>query len=357
MGHYIGMDIHRKFSTVCRMDERGAVLAERKLWHDDLEGLEGFFRESPPGTKAVMEATVGWMWLSDLLEGLGVEVHLAHMAGVKLIATSRLKTDRVDARVLAQLLRADFLPEAYLAPREVRDLRMQLRHRQGMIKDRTMLKNRVHALLIRHNIQLEQSDIFGTSGKALLRQMDLPLPARQVLDDPLDLIEHYDAKIGQTDRRLRAHLEPDPRRKWVTSMPGIGEVTATFLLAEIGDIERFREAKKFVSYAGLCPSTRQSADSVRHGGIRGAGRRLLKWALVEAAHTAVKKDSYFATIFHRISRRKTRSEAYVAVARHMAEIVWKLLSEQRPYEPRRKRSQAGPRRPMVAPPMQSAPSV
>ena len=357
MGHYIGMDIHRKFSTVCRVDEEGEILAERKLWHDDLASIERFFRESPPGTKVVMEATVGWMWLSDLLEALGMEVHLAHMAGVKLIATSRLKTDRVDARVLAQLLRLNFLPEAYLAPREVRDLRMKLRHRQGMIKDRTMLKNRVHALLIRHNIQLEQSDIFGASGKELLRRMDLPLPARQILDDQLDLIEQFDTKILQTDRRMRRDLQPDPRRKWVDSVPGIGEVTATFLLAEIGEVERFRDAKKFVSYAGLCPSTRQSADSVRHGGIRGAGRRLLKWALVEAAHTAVRKDSYFAAIFHRMSRRKTRSEAYVAVARHMAEIIWRLLSEQRLYDPRRKRSQAGPRRPMVAPTIQSAPTV
>jgi transposase len=187
--------------------------------------------------------------------------------------------------------------------------------------------------------------------------MDLPLPTRQILDDQLDLIEHYDAKIGQTDRRLRAHLEPDPGRKWVTSMPGIGEVTATFLLAEIGETGRFWDAKKFVSYAGLCPGTRQSADSVRHGGIRGAGRRLLKWALAEAAHTAVKKDSCFAAIFHRMSRRKTRAEAYAAAARHMAEIVWKLLSQQRPYEPRRKRSQAGPCRPGAAPTMRSAPTV
>jgi transposase len=132
MGHYIGIDIHRKFSAVCRMDESGKVWVERKLWHDDLEGTERFFRESPAGAKAVMEAAVGWRWLSDLLEALGAEVHLAHMAGVKRIATSRLKTDRVDARVLAQLLRTGFLPEACLAPRAVRDLRMQLRHRQGV---------------------------------------------------------------------------------------------------------------------------------------------------------------------------------------------------------------------------------
>lgn len=355
MGHYIGMDIHRKFSTVCHMDEGGQILSERKLWHDEPEQMVRFFRESPAGTQVVMEATVGWMWISDLIEKQGLEVHLAHMAAVKLIADSRLKTDRVDARMLAHLLRTGFLPEAYLAPREVRDLRLQLRHRQGLIKDRTMLKNRVHALLIRHNIQLQQSDIFGAEGKRILRQLPLPAPSAPILQEQLDLIEVYDQRIEQTDRRLREHLAPDERCAWLDSLPGVGEVTATFLLAEIGCIERFAHPKKLVSYAGLCPSTRQSADTIHYGRIRGSGRRLLKWAFVEAAHTAVKKDSYFATIFQRMSRRKTRSEAYVAVARHLAEIAWRLLTEKRPYQPRRTCSQAGPRRPMVARTHASAP--
>jgi transposase len=345
--HYIGMDIHRKFSTVCRMNRDGEVLSEARLWHDDPARMREFFSESPSGSKVVMEATVGWGWLSDMLQEMGFEVHLAHMAAVKLIAGSRLKTDRVDARALAHLLRTGFLPEAYLAPKPLRDLRTLLRHRQALIKDRTMLKNRVHALLIRHNIQLDESDIFGARGKAALRSLALPSPASKILEELLDLVEYYDVKIARTERRLRDHLGPDERCAWLTSIPGIGRLTATFLLAEIGPIERFSCDKKFVSYAGLCPSTHQSAGRLRYGSIKGSGRRLLKWVLIEASHTAVRTDSYFARIFHRVSRHKSRAEGYVAVARHMACIVWRLLKEKRAYQSMPKRSQAGPRRPMV----------
>ena len=124
-------------------------------------------------------------------------------------------------------------------------------------------------------------------------------------------------------------------------------MTAWFLISEIGEIDRFVTAKKLVSYAGLCPSTRSSAGKEWHGTTQGSGRRLLKWSLIEAAHTAVKRDSYFATIFHRIRPRKEKQKAYVAVARHMAKIIWQMLSEERPYRSKRKHAQAGSIRAMV----------
>jgi len=347
MRFYVGIDIHRKFSQVCLMDDKGVILVEKRFEHADPQRITDFFEGIPAGTPVVMEATCGWMWLSDLLERQGMEIHLAHMAAVRLIAESRLKNDKVDARCLAHLLRTRFLPEAYHAPGAVRDLRLLLRYRQGLVKDRTAVKNRAHALLMRYNISLPQSDIFGPGGMAQLHTLALPAPARRVLDGLLESIEFLQRMIGQIERHLRESLGDDPRLAWLETLPGVGRLTAYFLLSEIGEIERFRSADKLVSYAGLCPSTRRSASKEWHGSTHGAGRSLLKWALVEAAHTAVRRDTYFAAIFNHLKRRKEKQKAYVAVARHMARVLWRMLQEGRPYRPKMKSSQAGSARAMA----------
>lgn len=300
-----------------------------------------FFAAFPSDAPVAMEACGGWMWISDMLEAAGLDVHLAHPAGVKLIAQSRLKTDRVDARVLAQLLRTKFLPEAYLAPSHLRDKRMLLRHRETLVKWRTMAKNKVHAILRRYNVHLAASDIFGRGGMRMLRELDLPEPARSMLDRLLEGVEFFDEKRRQTEGQLRAMLEPDPRVGWLTTMPGIGRLTAYYLIAEIGKIERFSSPAKLVSYAGLCPITRQSGAKTWHGRTGPGGRRLIKWVMVEAAHTARRREVYFAQVFHRIARNKCKQKVYVAVARKMIRIIWHMLTEQRPYEHRRKITQVG----------------
>jgi transposase len=341
MGQFIGLDIHRKFIQVCVMDQMGLVSEERRLELREPEQVRQFFAGfDPQASEAVMEATIGWMWLADLLEDLGIEVHLAHMQGVRLIAESRRKTDRIDARVLADLLRTNFLPEAYLAPPSVREDRMVLRHRQALVASRTAAKNRVHALLARYNVHLPQSDIFGVQGRKALKALELTAEAARIRDDGLELIEYLTARLKLVDKRLYGRLAGDPRVGWLMSIPGIGKLSAHYLLAEIGTIERFLSPSRLASYCGLCSSTEQSADKVRHGRVWG-GRSLLKWTLVEAAHTAVKRDSYFARVFQRVARRRGTGRAYVAVARKMACIIWQMLKEGRPYIPKTKTLQVG----------------
>jgi transposase len=341
MGHYVGIDVHRKYSQVCVLDQEGRQLSQQRLHHEDEQLVVEFFAQLPAGTPVALEAGAGWMWLADLLEGLGHQVHLAHPSGVSLIAQSRLKTDKVDARALAQLLRTGFLPEAYLAPQQLREKRMVLRHREGLLKWRTMAKNRVHALLRRHNHHLPVSDAFGVAGTRMLKELQLPRPVRLVLDRLLESIEFFNQKIQQSRDQLSGMLEPDQRVEWLSSTPGIGKLTAYYLVAEIGQIGRFPSPCKLASYAGLCPSTRQSGNKLWRGRTGPAGRRLIKWVLVEAAHTAVRRDSYFAQVFHRIERSKCKQKAYVAVARKMACIIWQMLSEGRPYQHRTKETQVG----------------
>ena len=161
------------------------------------------------------------------------------------------------------------------------------------------------------------------------------------MDDLLADIEFFNAQIRRVEKRLYRLLGPDPRVSWLMTMPGVGKLTTHFVLAEIGTIERFLSSSKLVSYCGLCPSTRISASVVRHGSTKGSGRALLKWSLVEAAHTAAPRDSYFAQFFHRVSRRRGKGKAYVAVARKMATIIWQMLQEKRPYIAKVKTSQVG----------------
>ena len=339
---YIGIDIHRKFSIVNVMDELGTEIERKRLEHDNPIGVREFF-ENYSGASAVVEATVGWMWLADELEALGIDVHLAHSAGVKLIAGSRLKTDKVDAKALAALLRTNFLPEAYFAPENVRRQREILRYRMALVKMRTMAKNRVHALLIRLNIHPSASDIFGKKGKEMLYALELEEPYRRILVSWLEFIDFLDYQLKSVEEVIKKNLKDDRRARLLMTMPGIGLVTAYTIIAEVGEIERFRSDSAFSSYCGLVPSTHQSADKVYHGRIGPAGRRTLKWAFVEAAHTAVRRDSYFSSIFHKHNKSKGNGKAIVIVAHQMSKIVYKMLRDERPYKPRPKQKKSGSR--------------
>jgi len=347
---YIGIDIHRKFSLVHVMKKNGKKIECKRLYHDDVIGMREFF-EQYSDSSAVLEATVGWMWLADELESLGIDVHLAHSSGVSLIAGSRLKTDKVDAKALADLLRTNFLPEAYLAPMDVRVRREILRYRMALIKVRIMAKNRVHAILIRLNIHPKATDIFGKKSFAMLRALQIDEPYYTVLQGWLDLIEFLNAQVKSVEKVIKKALAEDARTKYLTTLPGVGLITAYTIISEVGEISRFRSEKAFASYCGLVPSTRQSASKTYHGRI-GPGRRTLKWCIVESCHTAVRKDSYFATIFQKHKRGKGNGKALVIVAHQMAKIIYALLSEKRVYIPRpkqrKKNSEVGPSTPMVS---------
>lgn len=346
MTQYIGIDVHGKYSQVCIMDGEGTVLTNERWEHAEVSRLRERLAQFPSATQAVLEATGGWMWLAEELEAGGLEVHLAHAGKVRLIAEARLKTDKVDAWVLAHLLRTGFLPEAYLAPREVRDQRALLQHRQGLVKMRTAVKNRIHALLRRFNLSVAASDIFGVKGRRQLKGLLLPAPYGGLLGQWLRMLEELDALIRINERRIRRELAEEPRARLLMSLPGVGLLTAHLILAEVGPIERFASAKKFASYAGLCPSTRQSGAKTFHGRIGPAGRKYLKWALVESAHTAARRDPHCGRLYQRHRRSKGPGKATVIVAHFLARMVWKVLKEGKPYRP--PMSQAYPSVPMVA---------
>jgi transposase len=324
MSVYVGIDVHRKRSQVAVIDQDGEVLANRNV-PNGTETILGVIGGLPPGTPAAFEAAFGWGWLLELLEDYGFDPHLVHPLQCKAIASARLKNDKVDAAILGQLLRADLLPEAWIAPPAVRQLRALLRHRAQLVRQRTMLRNRIHAVLADHGHD-RPAGYWSGPGRAWLASLELPAVSREVIEDDLALIDALQQPIDRLDWEVRQHAKADPRVKVLTQLPGVGPFTALVLLAEIGDISRFASARKLASWAGLTPTVRGSDRTIRHGHISKQGSTWVRWILREAAQTA-KRHPQFAAGYQAIARRRGTKIATTAVARKLLTRAYHLLSD------------------------------
>ena len=329
--HYIGMDIHKNYSSVAVTDEQGDLVDRCRLNHRHQEELVEYFKRFQSKTQVVMEATCGWGWLSELLQDLGMEVKLANSSKVKIIAESQIKTDKVDALALAQLLRTNFLPEAYLAPKEQREARDLLRYRISLVHLRSGVKNRIHALLTRLGIFHSYSDLFGKKGRRFLSSLELSSVHRQSLDGYLGLIDTIHKLIGEVEVQIRQVVKESEDGKRLLTMPGIGFILAYLVLVEIGDINRFSSHKKLCSYAGLVPSVYQSGSKSYHGHISNRANRYLQWGLIEAAQMAKVIDPFLRRKAEIIARKKGACVATTAIARHLLVVIYHILKEKTVY--------------------------
>ena len=323
MSVYVGIDVHRKRSQVAVVTQDGKVQLNRNV----VNGSEPMLRligGLPAGTPVAFEAAYGWGWLAELLENYGFEAHLVHPLRCKAIASARLKNDKVDAAILAQLLRADLLPEAWIAPQPVRQLRALLRHRASLVRLGTQLRNRIHAVAADHGYDRTGSYWTGP-GRGWLGELDLPLVSRQIVTDCLAFIDALAPQIERIDGELRQHAKADPRVKVLTALPGVGQFTALVILAEIGDIARFPNARKLASWAGLTPTVRGSDLTVRHGHISKQGSAWLRRVLNQAAQTA-KRSPEFSATYAAIAKRRGKKIATIAIARKLLTRAYHLLA-------------------------------
>jgi transposase len=275
------------------------------------------------GTPVVFEATYGWSWLLDLVEQMGLEPHLAHASGCKAIASSRLKNDRVDARILAHLLRTDLLPEAWIAPPSVRELRAVMRHRAWLVRRRSSLKCRIRAVLADQGLDAEKR-LWSSEGERWLSEASLPPVCREVVDDCLAVLDTLAPLIARLEEQIAALAKPDKRVEALMELPGIGRLTAMMLVAEIGDVSRFASARKLCAWAGLIPTVRNSDRKVRHGHITKQGSTWARWALIEAAHVA-KRYPPFSRSYAEIAHRRGNHIATVAIARKLLARSFHIL--------------------------------
>lgn len=324
MSVYVGIDVHRNRSQVAVIDEGGKVLANRNV-PNGVKPVLSVIGGLPAGTPAAYEAAFGWGWLLELLEDYGFEPHMVHPLQCKAIASARLKNDKVDAATLAQLLRAGLLPEAWIAPPAVRQLRAMLRHRAQLVRLRTLLRNRIHAILADHGYGRPQGCWSGP-GRQWLASLELAPVSREVINDGLALIDALQQPIDRLDQRVRQRAKADPQVKVLTQLPGVGMFTALVLLAEIGDISRFGSARKLAAWAGLTPTVRGSDRTVRHGHISKQGPTWVRWVLCEAAQTA-KRHPDFAPAYEGIARRRGKKIATTAIARKLLTRAYHLLTD------------------------------
>jgi transposase len=323
---HVGVDLHQAFCYMTAMDSTGRTLKAGPVVNEGRalrRWLHGF---SEPVELAV-EACSFWPAFKDAVEKEVQEIHLVHPQRVKAIAAAKLKNDRVDSMTLAHLLRCDLLPRAWMADRQTRERRQQVRLRISLGQHRASFKNQVHAILHQHGQRAEVTDLFGKKGRAWLKKAELPEAAPAAVDTYCALIDDVSGHIRKQDQEIKQLAEQDPRVKWLASIPGIGVYSAMILLSEMGEVQRFPTVKALYSYAGLVPWVRQSAGHQSRGPITRCGSPRLRWVMVEAAHTAARFSPAAGRYFERLRRRKHPHVARVALARKLLGAAYALLRD------------------------------
>ena len=331
---YVGIDVHKKMCQAAVLDEDGTPLDEIRF-RNDVEGIEDFalklttFHDE---VKAVVESTGNlWIQIHDRLEEHGFNVVLSNPYKTRLIAEAKVKTDKVDARTLARLLRADMLSICYVPDEEQRSRRELLRHRLKLVQTRTEVKNRIHSLLDKHGLHMPYPTPFSKKNIAWLREQDLGFMDDAILRSALAILEAVDKQVGLMEEKIAALAVEDPRVRLLMTMTGVGYFTAMLLLAEIGDINRFGSDKRLASWAGLAPRVRQSGEKIRIGGVGGPGNKRVRWVMVQCAHSACRFDPRLRGFYERYSKRKGGKKAVVAVAHEMIRIVFYMLKRSEAY--------------------------
>ena len=319
----VGMDLHRRRSVLVRMTEDGRRLGTARITNSPAE-LRAQIARAGTSPKVVLEATYGWYWAADTLAAAGAEVHLAHPLGVKAFSYRRVKNDERDAADLADLLRMGRLPEAWIAPSRVRELRELTRYRRRLVGLRTSCKDQVHAVLAKLGVPVTCTDIFGVAGTAWLDQLGLPQPYAGKVTSLRQLTAELTAEISMLSEVTADLLRGDCGYQVIQQLPGIGPVLAAVITAEIGDVTRFKTAGQLCSWAGLTPRHRESDIKVARGHVTKQGSRLLRWALIEAIQ-CIPADSVIGAAKQAIIARRgkeARSIAKVAAARRLLTLVY-----------------------------------
>ena len=328
----IGLDVHKHFAEVAisepgeRVRSGGRILATPSA-------LRAFAQTLRSDDQVVLEATVNTWQIADLLRPHVGRVVVSNPMKTKAIAAAKVKTDKVDAAVLAQLLAADFVPGVWVPSEATRVLRRQVAHRAALIGQRTALRNRVHGILHRNLVEAPGTDIFGKRGRQWLTSAPLPADELAQARCALRLIDALEREIEEVDKTLAAHALKEPGVRHLLTIPGVGVTTAVALVAVIGDVNRFPVPNQLVGYLGLDPKVRQSGDRPAYTGhISRHGQARIRGLLVEAAWITVRTPGPMRAFYQRLRAHKPHVVALVAVARKLAILAWHLLSKGTDYQ-------------------------
>lgn len=328
---FVGLDVHKRVVEACVVDSAGKVVLRRRFGLDRTS-LEWFAQKIlRPGDRVAMEATTNCWAVADALRPHVARVVVSNPMATKAIAQAKVKTDRVDAHVLAQLLRCDFLPEVWQPDEATRRLRELTGRRGALVGQRTAMRNRIHGVLAMRLVVPPVKRLFSAEGLAWLRAVELDEQARLLVDGDLRLLEFLQKEIDALDAELARRGHASDAVKLLMTLPGVDATTAEAMMAAWGDVSRFPDGDHAASYLGLVPSTKQSAAHCYHGPITKRGNRQARWMLVEAAQHLDRHPGPLGFFFRRLSRKKNRNVAVVAAARKLAMIGWRMLATGEPY--------------------------
>jgi transposase len=334
---YVGIDFHKSYSFITEMDGTGSIQRQIRLSNNH-DTLKGYVDRLPPRTKIAIEATCNWYYFYELVEDHDLDVVLAHPLKTKAIASARLMNDKVSSETLAHLLRADLLPTAYIPDQETRDIREVLRMHAFLIAQRTRLKNRVHAILLKNGISCPYTDIFGKASLIWLNELGLRTCYQNAIASYVRLAELFNVEMKLLKQTIETLAYNHPYARILDTHPGISYYSGLLIAVEIGEIERFPNHGKLCSYAGLVPSLHASGGKVRMGSITKQGSKWLRWILVECALHAIRNSAHYHALYARVAHKHGNGTARVAVARSMLRTIYAMLKFNRPYQERQLRS-------------------
>lgn len=326
---YLAVDIHKRYLVVGGVNiQQEIILSPRRI---DYERWEAWMKANLKASDAiVLEATTNAWQIYDQVEAYVGRAAVAHPGLVKVIACARVKTDQRDVLKLARLLAAGLIPEVWVPPQEVRDLRALLAHRRHMVKRRTMLRNRLHSVIHRYNLIPPAGNLFGEANQKWWEKTPLTNVEHLRIRQDLSTLHHLEPQIAECEailEQISGQALWQDQVVFLLQIPGFGLLTVMTILAAIGDVHRFPTSKHLVGYAGLGAGVHISGETHHTGRITKQGRKDLRWALVEAAWSAVRWDPYWQGQFERIARRRGKKKAIVAVARKLLTVVWHVLTK------------------------------
>jgi transposase len=331
MVRYIGMDVHREFAQLAVLED-GRLRDEGKIGVTP-EALRAWAEGLHSDDQVALEATGNSDAIANLLTPLVERVVVSNPSKTRAIAEAKVKTDKVDARILAQLLAADFLPPVWLPDERTRSLRRQVMRRAHLVRQRTRIKNQVHAILARNLAPTPPvTDLFGKTGRHWLSRQELPVDERATVSALLRQLDFHAGELAIVDKELAVEALADPKVARLMTIPGVDAIAGISIVAAVGDFTRFDDPNKLVAYVGLNPRVRQSGNSAPvHGRISKAGRAHVRGVLVEAAWSASRAPGPLRAFYQRVQARRGFQKAVVATARKMTVLAWHLVTKDQDY--------------------------
>lgn len=341
MKYFTGCDAHKKYSVFTGIDEKCNVHFTRRVEHNK-SAFRSFLQTLPSNAPIAVESTGNWYWIIDEIEKTGHQPLLVHAGKAKLMMGQINKTDKLDSKGLAILLRNGTLPVVWIPPAELRDRRELPRMRLVMVRTRTMLKNRIHATFAKYGINFDGiSDIFGKHGRVLINNTlgELPPETKRTLQQELILLDQVEEHIKAVEKRIKEIIKTTSNIKILTTIPGVGHILAITIALESGEVSRFPDSQHFASYSGTVPRIHSSGGKSYYGRVRPDVNHYLKWAFIEAANVIVLNQNnmqhrHAIRLYQRIRNNKGHAKAVVAVARHLAEAAYCIMKRDEPYKER-----------------------